>query len=77
MRGDIKEKGLSAKEVYVELCGGVYHHTSTAHKTRSKTNGKKCGIAWLHSHELTIPCIKYTRSTDTSEIFILSNPISG
>ena len=38
---DIKEKGLSADDVYDLLHGGVCHHTSIPHKHGNKIKEKK------------------------------------
>ena len=49
MKDDIKEKGLSADDVYDQLHGGVCHRTSTPHKSGNKMKKKKkkkllCGM---------------------------------
>ena len=43
VKDDIKEKGLSADEVYDRTClhGGVCHHTSTPHKSGNKMKEKE------------------------------------
>ena len=41
VKDDIKEKGLSADDVYDQLHGGVCHRTSTPHKSGNKMKEKK------------------------------------
>ena len=42
VRDDIREKGLSGRKCTTVLVhGGVYHHTSTSHKSRTEMKGKK------------------------------------
>ena len=45
VKDDIKEKGLSADEVYDRLHGGICHHTSTPHKSGIKMKKKKFSVS--------------------------------